>query len=441
VVTSFPKGGIHPPERKLSSNKAIINLPLPKTVCIPLIQHLGIPADPIVKTGQRLKTGQLIAKATGFISANVHSSVTGTIKSIEDVMDSSGNKRKSVIIDVEPDVWEEGIDSTAELIQEVKLSPEQIVKIVKDKGLVGMGGATFPTHVKLTVPKGKNVDAFILNGVECEPYLTSDHRLMIERTEEILIGTKNIMCALGVNKAFIGIEINKPDAISAMRKLTPKFEGIEVSPLKVKYPQGGEKQLIKAILNREVPSGGLPSDVGVIVHNVATTFAVYEAVQKNKPIISRVVTVTGKSVRSPGNFRARIGTSFFYLIHAAGGLTEDTRRIISGGPLMGKAQSTMEVPVIKGTSGILLLTEQVSGRQKILNCIRCAKCNSACPMGLEPYILMILSQNKRFDVMKEYSVMDCIECGSCSYTCPSKRPLLDYIRLGKITILKNKKTG
>lgn len=439
MMLTFPKGGIHPPERKRSAASDIISLPLPKTVSIPLIQHIGAPAEPLVKKGQHIKTGELIAEGQGYISANIHSSVTGVIKAIDNVMDSSGYKRLSVIIDVEPDIWLEDIDWTRKLIPELRKSPEEIVRLVKEKGLVGMGGAAFPTHVKLTVPKGKMVDTLIINGVECEPYLTSDHRLMLKRTEEILIGIKNKMQALRVEKAYFGIENNKPDAIAKVSGLLNKYPGIELVPLKVKYPQGGEKQLIMSILNREVPSGGLPVDVGVIVHNVGTTFAVYEAVQKNKPIISRVVTVTGKSVKYPGNFRARIGTSFSYLIKAAGGVPEDTGKIISGGPLMGKSQSTLEIPIVKGTSGILLLTKQISKRRKMLNCTRCAKCVSGCPMGLEPYILMIMAQSKHYELMEDYSVMDCIECGSCSYICPSRRPLLDYIRLGKIVAMKKVK--
>jgi len=438
VILTFPKGGIHPPERKRSAEREIVSLPLPKTVSIPLIQHIGVPAVPLVKAGQNVKTGELIGEGQDFVSSNVHSSVTGVVRSVANVMDSSGYKRQSIIIDVEPDIWLEGIDWTRKLVPEIKMEAREIIKHVREKGIVGMGGAAFPSHVKLSVPKGKSVDTLIINGAECEPYLTSDHRLMFKRTEEILIGTKNMMCALGVEKAYFGIENNKTNAIANVKKLLKHYPEIELAILKVKYPQGGEKQLIKSILHREVPSGGLPIDVGVIVQNVGTAFAVYEAIQKNKPIISRIVTVTGKSLRFPGNFRTRIGTHFSYLIKAAGGIPENTGKIISGGPLMGKSQSTLEIPVVKGTSGILLLTKQISKRRKMLNCTRCAKCVSGCPMGLEPYILMILAQGKNYELMEDYSVMDCIECGSCSYICPSRRPLLDYIRLGKIISKKNK---
>ncbi len=438
MILTFPKGGIHPPSRKRTADREIISLPLPKTVVIPMIQHIGAPAVPIVKVGQHLKTGELIGEGQGYISSNIHSSVTGVVSAIKDVMDSSGYKRQSVIIDVEPDIWVEGIDRTRKFVPEIERSPEKIINLIKEKGIVGMGGATFPTHIKLKLPKGKSVNTLIINGAECEPSLTADHRLMLKRTEEILIGIKNMMRALRIDNAYFGIENNKQDALRKVGSYLKNYPGIKVVALKVKYPQGGEKQLIKSIINKEVPSGGLPIDLGVIVQNVGTAFAVYEAVQKNKPIISRIVTVTGTSLKHPGNFRARIGTSFSYLIKAAGGVPEDTGKIINGGPLMGKSQSSIEIPVVKGTSGILLLTKRVSKRRRMLNCTRCAKCVSVCPMGLEPYILMIMAQSKHYELMQDYSVLDCIECGSCSYICPSRRPLLDYIRLGKIIAMKKK---
>jgi electron transport complex protein RnfC len=297
--------------------------------------------------------------------------------------------------------------------------------------VVGLGGATFPSHVKLMVPEGKKAEVLIINGVECEPYLTSDHRLMMEKGEEVLIGTQILMIALGVNKAMIGIENNKPDAISHLSELAKNFSGISVHGLKVKYPQGAEKQLIKALVNREVPSGKLPIEVGTVVHNAGTAYAVYEAVQKNKPLFERVVTITGKSVKNPGNFLVRIGTPVLDLIEAAGGLPEDTGKIIGGGPMMGKALISADVPVVKGTSGILILRENESGRKEVAHCIRCGKCITVCPMGLEPYLLEKLVINGNFEQTQKERVLDCIECGSCHFTCPSGRPLLDYIRYGK----------
>jgi len=288
----------------------------------------------------------------------------------------------------------------------------------------------------LSIPRGKKAEYLIINGVECEPYLTSDHALMLEKGEEIMVGIQILKKALNVDKAVIGIENNKTDAIRNLKMLAQKYPGITVSVLEVKYPQGGEKQLIKAILNREVPSGGLPVDVGVVAFNVGTAFAVYEAVQKNKPLFERIVTVTGKSLKQPANLRVRIGTPLASLIEAVGGIPDDTGKIIAGGPMMGKAIASLDVPVVKGSSGIVLLSEKESLRGKIQPCIRCSKCVEACPMGLEPYLLMPLFQKSLFERLEEEKVMDCMECGCCSFTCPADRPLLDYIRLGKAQVGK-----
>jgi electron transport complex protein RnfC len=431
VLKTFKTGGIHPAENKLSANQAIQSLPLPKAVFIPVGQHLGAPAEPVVQKGDQVKAGQLIAKSSGFVSANIHSSVSGTVLKIDAGPDTSGYPKKGIYIEVKDDVWDESIDRSTEVKREFALDGAAILAKIQDAGIVGLGGATFPTHVKLMPPKGMKAEVLLINGVECEPYLTSDHRLMLEHGEELLVGVQLLMKALNVTRAAIGIENNKPDAIEKMKKLAAGQPEISVIPLVVKYPQGGEKQLIKAVTGREVPSGALPISVGAVVTNVATTFAVYEAVQKNKPLFERVVTVTGKSVEKPSNFRVRIGTAISELIEAAGGLPENCGKIINGGPMMGKAVTNTEIPVTKGTSGVLMMENQESKRKEMMSCIRCSRCVSVCPMGLEPYLLMTLSEKQLWDRAEFERVMDCIECGSCSYTCPANRPLLDYIRLGK----------
>ncbi len=436
LLKTFAKGGVHPPENKLSSEQKVEILPIPKKVTIPISQHIGAPATIVVKKNEMVKVGQILAKSSGFVSANIHSSVSGKVSKIDTFMNSSGYKKQSIVIQVKDDEWDESIDTSTDIKSQIELSSEEIIKKIGESGIVGLGGATFPSQVKLMVPKGMKAEVLIINGVECEPYLTADHRLMLEHAEEILVGTRILMKALQVNKAVIGIENNKKDAINNLTELAEKYDGISVQALKVKYPQGGEKQLIKALINREVPSGGLPIAVGAVVHNVGTAYAVYEAVQKNKPLIDRVVTVTGKSVSKPANYLVRLGTSIDELITASGGLPQDTGKVISGGPMMGKALSSTDVPVTKGTSGVLILPEGESRRGKIKDCIRCAKCVSVCPMGLEPYLLMSVTQKQMYERTEKERVMDCIECGSCSYTCPSFRPLLDYIRLGKSEVGK-----
>jgi electron transport complex protein RnfC len=434
-LKTFPKGGIHPPEAKISAEKPIERIPLPANIKVPIAQHIGVPAKPVVERGEVVKTGQVIAKTAGFVSANIHAPASGKIAKISEEMDVSGYRRTTIMIRVgKEEEWAEGIDTTDELRAEISLTREQILEKILEGGIVGMGGATFPSHVKLNVPRGKKADVLIINGVECEPYLTSDHQLMLEKSEELMVGVRILMKALDVKKAIIGIENNKKDAIDKLSRLAEKYDNISVEALKVQYPQGGEKQLIKALINREVPSGKLPIDVGTVVHNVGTTYAVYEAVQKNKPLIERVITVTGKSVKNPGNFIARIGTPVSALIDAAGGLPEDTGKILSGGPMMGKALNDLGIPVTKGTSGILILPEKESARAKSKVCIRCSKCISVCPMGLEPFYLMTTVQRGMNDEAEQNRILDCIECGSCAYICPSNRELLDYIRLGKATV-------
>ncbi|PXX99165.1 electron transport complex subunit RsxC [Marinifilum breve] len=431
MLKTFSIGGIHPAENKLSAESAIQALPIPQMVSIPISQHIGAPATPIVKKGDEVKVGQLIAKSSGFVSANIHSSVSGTVFKVDDIMDASGFRRTSVIIKVDGDEWLEHIDRSEELVKEISASKEEIIKRVGDAGIVGLGGATFPAHVKLSVPPGKTAEVLIINAVECEPYLTSDHRIMLEKGDEVLVGTQILMKALEVNKAIIGIENNKPDAIAHLTKLAANYQGIEICPLKTQYPQGGEKQLISATIKREVPSGALPIEVGAVVQNVGTAYAVYEAIQKNKPLIERVATVTGKSLKNPSNWMFRIGTPVKDIIEAAGGMPEDTGKIVGGGPMMGKAIASVDVPLTKGSSGLLLLPREETARKATKACIRCGKCVSVCPMGLEPYLLMVCADKKDYERLEKDAVMDCIECGSCSFTCPAHRPLLDYIRLGK----------
>ncbi len=434
ILKTFALGGVHPEENKMSSHAVIEVLPVPKQVIVPLGQNLGAPSKPIVKKGDKVKVGQLLAEAGGFISANIHSPVSGTVLKIDTAIDSSGYKRPCVFINVDGDEWEEGIDRTDDLITKIELSPEEIVNKVKAAGIVGLGGATFPTSVKLMPPPGKTAEFLIINGVECEPYLTSDHRVMLERGQEIMVGIQILMKALKVDKAFIGIENNKKDAIGHLTELARTYPGIQVVPLKVQYPQGGEKQLIKAVVNREVPSGKLPIEVGCVVQNVGTALAVYEAVQKNKPLIERVVTVTGKGVKKPSNFMVRVGTPIQQLIDAAEGLPENTGKVISGGPMMGKALTSLDSPVVKGTSGVLIMEKEESGRKQGSPCIRCSKCTYVCPMGLEPFLLSKAAKLGKFEMAENEMIMDCIECGSCQYTCPASIPLLDYLRLGKLKV-------
>ncbi|WP_320018034.1 electron transport complex subunit RsxC [Labilibaculum manganireducens] len=431
MLKTFSLGGIHPAENKLSASSAIQVLPIPETVSIPISQHIGAPATPVVKKNDEVKVGQLIAKSSGFVSANIHSSVSGTVFKVDDIMDASGFRRTSIIIKVDGDEWMETIDRSEDLVKEISAGKEEIIKKIAEAGIVGLGGATFPAHVKLSVPPGKTAEVLIINAVECEPYLTSDHRVMLEKGDEVLVGTQILMKALGVDRAIVGIENNKPDAIAHLTKLAGNYKGIEICPLKTQYPQGGEKQLISATIKREIPSGALPIEVGAVVQNVGTALAVYEAVQKNKPLFERVATITGKSLKNPSNWKFRIGTPVKDLIDAAGGLPEDTGKIVGGGPMMGKALTTVDVPLTKGSSGLLLLPREEAVRKESKPCIRCGKCVSVCPMGLEPFLLMVLADKKEYDRLESDAVMDCIECGSCSFTCPANRPLLDYIRLGK----------
>ncbi len=435
-LKTFRIGGVHPPENKLSAGVPIEAAALPKRAFIHLGQHLGAPAKPVVQKGDKVRVGTLIGTGEGFISAAVHSSVSGTVFAIDAVVDASGYKRPAVIIDVEGDEWEPAIDRSLELKKEITLDKKAIVDRLKEAGIVGLGGATFPAHVKYMVPEGKKVDTLIINAVECEPYLTSDHRVMLERADEVLVGTRILMTALGVERAVIGIEANKPDAIEILSRKAQDHPGITVQALKVQYPQGAEKQLIKAILNREVPSGKLPLDVGCVVNNVGTAVAVYEAVQKNKPLFERVVTLTGKKIPKKANFLVRVGTPITQLIDACGGAPEGTAKFINGGPMMGKAMVNTDIPVTKGTSGVILVDESEAKRNAPGDCIRCAKCVAACPMGLEPYLIEKQAEYALWEDAEKEDAADCMECGCCQFTCPAARPLLDNIRLAKATVMR-----
>ena len=431
MLKTFSIGGVHPHENKLSAHQPIITAEVPAKAVILLGQHIGAPAKPVVAKGDVVKVGTKIAEPAGFVSAAIHSSVSGKVAKIDTIVDASGYAKPAIFIDVEGDEWEETIDRSTTLVKECELSAEEIVKKIADAGIVGLGGACFPTQVKLCPPPSFKAECVIINAVECEPYLTADHQLMLEHAEEIMVGVSILMKAVKVNKAFIGIENNKPDAIELMTKVASSYAGIEVVPLKVKYPQGGEKQLIDAITKRQVASGALPISTGAVVQNVGTAFAVYEAVQKNKPLFERVITVTGKSVAKPSNFLARIGTPMKQVSDACGGLPDDTGKVIGGGPMMGKALVSAEVPVTKGSSGVSLLTKEESVRKPMQDCIRCAKCVNVCQMGLNPAFLMKFTVYKDWEKAEANYIQDCIECGSCSYTCPANRPLLDQIRLGK----------
>ncbi|MBO6124863.1 MAG: electron transport complex subunit RsxC [Bacteroidaceae bacterium] len=438
-MKTFNIGGVHPAENKLSAGSPIREAALPKQAVFSMFQHIGAPAKPVVQKGDVVKVGTLLAEAGGFVSAPVYSSVSGKVNKIDAVLDASGTRRMAVIIDVEGDEWEESIDRSKDLVRlsdRPDLDSKTIVEKIKNAGIVGLGGATFPCHVKLTPPPGNKAECVIINAVECEPYLTADHRLMLEHADEILVGVDLIMKAVNVTKGYIGIENNKPDAIKLMTEKASLYPNIEVIPLKVKYPQGGEKQLIDAVIGRQVPAPpAIPISVGAVVQNVGTAFAIYEAVMKNKPLIDRIITVTGKSVKNPSNLLARLGTPFQQLIDECGGLPEDTGKIIGGGPMMGKALLSLDVPMTKGSSGLLIMNEKEARRSEPQPCIRCAKCVSACPMGLEPFLLSKAAALEEWEMAEKNDVVSCIECGSCQFTCPSKRPLLDMIRVGKTTVM------
>ena len=438
-LRTFRIGGVHPEENKITAEIPTKVAELPKIATFPLSQHIGAPAKAVVQKGDAVKVGTLIAEAGGFVSAPIFSSVSGTVFKIEDVIDATGYRKPSIIIKVEGDEWEESIDRSDKLETleaHPELTAEEIIKRVKDAGVTGMGGAGFPTFIKLTPPPTAKAECVIINGVECEPYITSDYRLMLEHADEILVGLQLLMKAVNVDKGYIGIEDNKPKAIELFEQKTANMNGIEIVPLAKKYPQGGEKQLVDAVIRRQVPAPpAIPVNVGAVVQNVGTAFAVYQAVMKNKPLFERYTTVTGKQVKNPGNFLVRMGTPMSQLIDACGGLPEGDNKILAGGPMMGKALLNTEVPICKGTNSVTIISGEEAFRKEPNPCIRCAKCVSACPMGLEPYLLSTLSSMKNWEKVEAEDITSCIECGSCQFTCPAHRPLLDNIRLGKSTVM------
>ena len=438
-LSTFRIGGVHPADNKLTADMPCVTAALPKKAVFPLSQHIGAPAKPVVKKGDRVCVGTVIAEAGGFVSAPIHSSVSGVVSKIDNVFDASGSRKPAIIIDVEGDEWLPSIDRSDKLetvAAHPELSKEEIIGRIRDAGVTGMGGAGFPTHIKLTPPPDTKAECVILNGVECEPYITSDYRLMLEHGKEIVEGLRLLMKAVGVERGYIGIEDNKPEAIRLLQEETADDNRIAIVPLKQRYPQGGEKQLVDAVIHRQVPNlPAIPVNVGAVVQNVATAFAVYQAVMKRKPLVERYVTVTGKRMSSPANMLVRMGTSVAQLIDACGGLPDGDNKLLSGGPMMGKALVSTDVPVVKGTNCVTVLSGDEAKRGEEQPCVRCAKCVAVCPMGLEPYLLATLSVFKDWDRAESEDIATCIECGSCQFTCPSNRALLDRIRNGKSTVM------
>ena len=432
-------GGIHPPEHKsLSDKKAIEKCPPPEMVIIPVQQHIGAPSSPIVEKGDIVSIGDPVSESKGFVSVPAHASISGTVKAVADYPHPLGLNVLSIVI--ENDGENRKRDGIVPDDNYLQLETKEMISRIQSAGLAGLGGATFPTHVKLSPPLDKKIDVLLLNGAECEPYLTSDHRLMLEEPEKIIKGMEILAKVLGAKTAAIGIENNKMDAVKILRqKISELGLSYKVYALHVKYPQGAEKQLINAITNKRVPAGGLPMDVGCVVQNVGTAAAVFDAVALQKPLIDRVVTVTGAGIRQPKNLLVPIGTPFSHVIDFCGGLTDDAGKIIMGGPMMGLAQSNVDAPVIKGTSGLLVLSEKQSRSRQERTCISCAHCVDACPMGLVPKVLGQYVKHDMFDEAEAHHVLDCIECGSCSFVCPSNINLVHLIKYGKLKAIQKRK--
>lgn len=421
-------GGVHPPYRKeLCKDKPIVKADDPDIVTLPLAQHIGAPGEPDVAVGDTVKEGQRVGKARGFVSASVHSPVSGKVKKIETAAHPLGMKTLSIIIEPDGNKDKAFMKPMGDDVN--VLDVKDILGRIMDAGIVGLGGATFPTHVKFSPPKEKPIDTLIINGCECEPYLAADHRLMLERPRDIVLGAKMIGKVLGVSKIIIGIETNKPDAIKTIEDAINGDAHCMVTA--TKYPQGAEKMLIKALLGREVPSGGLPMDVCTVVSNVGTAVAVCDAVRDGKPLIDRVVTVTGNAVKDSGNYLVKIGTPIQNLVELAGGTVGSVGKIIMGGPMMGIAQYSLDIPVIKGMSGVLLLQEEAYMKEEHRPCIKCSFCVQSCPVSLLPSTLSVIGEAQKWLLAEKYGVNDCIECGSCAYVCPSKRPIVQLIKTAK----------
>ena len=435
---TFHIGGIHPDKHKITTDKPIEDAGLPEIAYIPVKQHIGSPAKILVSKGDKVKVGTLLADADGVVSADVHSSVSGEVLKVEEIEGEFGYLEQMITVKVEGDEWEESIDRSPDIVREITLSPEEIIAKIREAGIVGMGGAGYPTPIKTTIPEGKKVEYLIINGIECEPYLTADDRLMVEKAEQIIVGAKILNKVLGIQNAIIAVDENKPHAIETLRKITRSYVGVNVQVMQTKYPQGAEKQLIEAITGREVPSGKLPIDVGCIVQNVGTVNAIYEAVQKNKPLSERVVTVSGDAAENPSNFMVRVGTPASYLINKVHGNPAEIGKIIFGGPMMGTSAVNINAPITKLSSGILLFKDDHSFKPEETACIRCGKCVDVCPVGLRPFAIASQVRDGDYHEMKQLHVLDCIECGSCAYICPARIPLLDYCKLGKFELKKSK---
>ena len=426
-------GGIHPHDNKaFSKDKKIEEMPLPKKIVIPLSQHIGSPSKPIIKIGDEVLAGQKIADAGGFVSIPMHSSISGKVTKLAQFNHPTGALVQGI------EITGDGEDKWIELSDDdnyMELSAKDMKERIAEAGVCGMGGAGFPTHVKLSPPEGKKIDTIILNGVECEPYLTADYRIMLEQAEDILAGLKILMKIVDAKNGFVGIEANKPDAIKLFKNLLNNEKNINVVGLHLKYPQGAEKQLIYAATKRKVPNkGGLPMDVNVVVQNVGTAIAVYEAVRYKKPLVDRVITISGKIVKNPKNIKARIGTFYSDLLEYCDGTTEDIGKVISGGPMMGFAIPSLETPMTKGSSGLLLFDKKEAHKDSEDVCLRCARCVDICPMNIVPSFIAHHVRNDDWDSAEKSGVMDCIKCGSCAYVCPSHIKLIQWIDIGKIKV-------
>ena len=429
-LRTFGWGGVHPHEFKFFTNEIPIrNAPIPPEAVIPLQQHMGAPAECLVEAGDTVREGMLIGRAPGVFSANVHASIPGKVKEIRDIYLATGMPSKAVVVEFEGE-FERGGNGP---VQWQDKDQQELLDLIRERGIVGMGGATFPTPIKFTTREGSPVEFFVVNGVECEPFLTADHRLMLEKTENILEGIEIVRRILSPRQVLIGVEENKPDAVAALREeIRRRAAQIDVVALRTRYPQGDEKQLLKALIGREVPSGGLPLDIGAVVSNVGTVHAIYEAVALGKPLVERIVTVTGTALRSPGNFKVRIGTPVGNLLEECGGFSAPPGKIVAGGPMMGFALADPEVPVVKGTSGILVLSQKDSRAVVQTPCIGCGRCIAACPFGLSPTTLYKWIEHREYAEAMNAGLMDCKECGCCGYVCPARIPLVQGMKLGKL---------